>query len=84
MRVSWVIEGKGGDSVDVDSAEDGWTALRDAVRTHYSQLPTDALIGVLGGVHGLRLPMLTDGRTAVEHGREWGTSVGGILVTLSP
>ena len=84
MRVSWVVEGRGGDSIAVATAEDGWTALRDAVRDAYEDLPTDALTKLLGPVYGLRGAMATDGRSAVERGDEWSSSVGPILVTLSP
>lgn len=84
MWVSWVFEGSGGDRVEVRDAEEACTALTAAVRDAYGSMPTDALTGLLGGVYALRLPMVTDGRRAVERGDEWSTSVGGILVTLSP
>jgi hypothetical protein len=84
MHVSWVFEGKGGDRKAVADAEAACTALTAAVRDAYGDMPTDALVALLGAVQGLRLPMVTDGRTAVEHGDEWSAQAGGILVRLSP
>ncbi|AUG87320.1 hypothetical protein HOS59_gp56 [Streptomyces phage Rowa] len=79
-----MIEDKGADSVTVDTAEGAHTALCGAVRLAYNHLGPDALATALGPVYGLRLAMVTDGRTAVERGDEWSTTVGGILVRLSP
>jgi len=84
MRVTWVFAGKGGDSRTVADAEAACTALSGAIRDTYGSMPTDALVALLGAVYGLRLPMATDGRAAIERGEEWSASVGGILVTLSP
>ncbi|MFJ9318834.1 hypothetical protein [Streptomyces globisporus] len=65
-------------------AEAACTALSGAVRDAYGSMPTDALVALLGRVYGLRAAMVTDGQAAVNGGGEWSTSVGGILVTLSP
>jgi hypothetical protein len=84
MRVSWVIEGKGGDSAEVDDAEAAHTVLCGAIRDAYKGLGPGALATLLSPVYALRFGMVTDGRTAVERGDEWSTGAGGILVTLSP
>ncbi len=84
MHVSWVIEGKGGDRVEVEDAEAAHTALCGAIRDAYKGLGPGGLATLLSPFYALRLPMVTDGRTAVERGDEWSTRVGGILVTLSP
>lgn len=84
MRIEWVTPGKGADGRDVDSAEAACTALCDGIRDTYASVDADTLAGLLGPFYALRLPMVTDGRAAVERGDEWSTVVGGILVRLLP
>ena len=84
MHIEWIIIGKGGDIVEADTAEAAHTALCGAVRDAYKDVSYDRLTDVLRPVYGLRLAMVTDGRTAVEQGREWTAQAGGILVRLSP
>lgn len=84
MHLEWIIVGRGGDTVEVDSAEDAHAALCDAVRASYKGLGPGAMAERLSPVYALRLAMVTDGRTAVERGDEWLAQVGGILVRLSP
>jgi len=82
--VSWTFEGKGGSSAEVTDVEEAGTALREAVTETFGDMGSDALVALMGAIQGLRLSMVTDGWTAVEHGDEWSAQVGGILVTLSP
>jgi hypothetical protein len=84
MRITWIVEGKGGDSATVGTAEEASQALTAAIRTLYEELPTDALVSVLGPVMGLRQRLVTEGAQAVARGDDWTTRAGGILVTLSP
>lgn len=85
MRLTWVIEGKGAGQADADTVEAAARALSDDVRAAYSHLGPDTLATMLPAVLGpLRAALVTDGRYAIEHGREWSASIGGILVTLCP
>lgn len=83
--VSWVIEGKGGDSATVADVEAAARALHRAVLALYSRTDPTALAGVLERVVApLRLAMVTEGARALQRGETWSVQHAGIIITLAP
>jgi hypothetical protein len=85
VRITWAIEGHGVGSAEADDVDGAARALANAVRTAYEKHGPSAQAHVLTTlVAPLRFQLVTEGRTAVERGDEWATSLGGLLVTLYP
>lgn len=85
MKITWVIEGKGAGSADVADTDQAAKALSAAVSALYASDGPGVQVHVLTAlVAPLRASLVTDGRYAVERGREWSANSAPILVTLSP
>jgi hypothetical protein len=67
------------------SVDEAARALAHAVGESYADMDTQTVAHImLNVVAPIRMRLVTDGRSAVEHGRTWEDQEGGILVTLSP
>jgi hypothetical protein len=84
VRLTWVVEGKGGSTVEGDDIDELASALAAGLRDALSDLDTNTLAHVFGTVVApLRASLVTDGVHAINQGQEsWQTVHGGILVTL--
>jgi hypothetical protein len=84
IRVTWVLEGLGGGTADVEDIEAAASALSDGVRGALAHLDPTALAHVLHASYGpLRASLLTFGPEALADSGEWLARNGGIFVMVA-